>query len=129
MTTPAPSFHCFGDRLTATGVHVNLSDAQRHHIVLKAGRLLRHKPRIDRIDVEVSHDESRAPDIAVVARGRVVTRGPDIVAEAAAPDAYAAVSLLSDRLDRALRDRAAAGAPRPFARRRTPRKVYPASTP
>ncbi|WP_221031331.1 ribosome hibernation-promoting factor, HPF/YfiA family [Actomonas aquatica] len=102
------SFHRFGERLSATGVHLHLTDAMRHHIVLKAGRLLRHQPRIDWINLEVIHDQTRAADQQFVVKGRVEVKGPDLFASASADDAYKAINQAVSRLDRALRKRATA---------------------
>jgi putative sigma-54 modulation protein len=101
-----PSHHRFGERLSATGIHLKLTDALRHHIVLKAGRLLRHQPRLDWINVDVIHDQTRAPHEQFIAKGRIETKGPDLFASAACRDAYAAINLMTQRLDRALRKRA-----------------------
>lgn len=108
MINHAPSLHRFSDRLSAAGIHCKLTDALRHHIVMKAGRLLRHQPRIDHINVDLIYDQTHGPRTAFVAKGRIELKGNDLVASAAGADAYAAVNLLVTRLDRALRKRATA---------------------
>ena len=108
MNTPTPSIQAPSDRLIVAGVHLTLTDAMRHHIVLKVGRLLRHQPRIDRILVDVIHDKTRAAGEQFVAKGRVEIAGPDLFASASAGEIHAAINQMIQRLDRALRKRATA---------------------
>ncbi len=115
------TFHRFGDRLTAAGIHLNLTDALRHHIVLKAGRLLRHAPRIDAVHLEL---RQAAPDVVVVS-ARVESAGSALQRLASAADPYLAVNQVTARLDRALRKRTATADSRPRARTATPWPARP----
>lgn len=112
--TPTP----LDERIIASGIHLELTDALRDAIHTKVGKLLRHQPRIVRVRVDLDHDTTRGPGERFVAKGRIEIGGPDHVAQAAAANAYAAVDALVSLLDRALRKRATA-----YASRRRPAKA------
>lgn len=91
--------------IVLSGVHLELTDAIKAYVTSKAERLLRHNPRIIRIDFELSRPGSKdhAADFAVQAQ--IIIAGPDIVASVESDDLYKSVDLLVDKLDRALRRR------------------------
>lgn len=91
--------------IVLSGVHLELTDAIKAYVTSKAERLLRHNPRIIRIDFELARGASKdhAADYAVQAQ--IVIAGPDIVAKVESDDLYKSVDLLVDKLDRALRRR------------------------
>lgn len=97
-----------GSKLLLRGIHVSLTDAMQAAIEEKTHRLLRHEPRIDRVRIDVDHDQTRAHVSRYVAKGHIEIGGPDIVASVATEDAYKSVDLLIDKLDRQLRKRATA---------------------
>lgn len=99
--TPAPNVN---PKLLLRGIHLSLTDAMRASLSVKAERLLRHEPRIDRIRLDLEHDTSRGRNV-FVAKGHIEIGGPDMLATVAADDAYKAADLLIDKLDRLLRRR------------------------
>lgn len=106
-----------GSKLLLRGIHLTLTDAMRASLHGKAERLFRHEPRIDRIRLDVEHDATRGR-AAFVAKGHIEIGGPDLIASVAADDAYKAVDLLMDKLDRLLHRRALT-----FKARRHPRSA------
>lgn len=94
-------------KLVLRGIHVDLTAAMKASLTAKAERLFRHEPDILRlrIDVGVDHTLSRR---RFVAKGYIDIAGPDLAASTYHDDAYAAMSLLIDKLDRMLRKRATA---------------------
>ena len=94
-----------GAKILIRGIHLTLTEALRDALRAKAGRLLRHGPRIDRVRIELEHDTTRGRAV-FVAKGHIEIGGPDLVAAVAAEDAYKAADLLIDKLDRLLIRRA-----------------------
>jgi putative sigma-54 modulation protein len=92
-------------KLLIRGIHLTLTDALRTALETKSSRLLRHEPRIDRVRIDLEHDRTRGRAV-FVAKGHIEIGGPDMIATVAAEDAYKAVDLLIDKLDRHLRRRA-----------------------
>jgi putative sigma-54 modulation protein len=94
-------------KLIVRGIHVELTDAMKAAIVARAERLFRHEPHILMLRVDVERDHKRRGRM-FVAKGKVEIAGPDITASTASGDAYLAIGLLIDKLDRMLRKRATA---------------------
>ncbi len=91
-------------KLILRGIHLSLTDAMRTALETKAERIFRHEPRILRLRIDVERD-LRKGGRAFVAKGHIEIAGPDITASVAMDDAYAAINLLIDKLDRMLRKR------------------------
>ena len=102
MNPPSPEE--INAKLLLRGVHLNLTDSMRDVFHEKVGRLLRHEPRIIRVRIDVDHDTSHAKGL-YTAKGHIVISGPDLIASESSPDAYKAVDVLIDKLDRLLRNR------------------------
>ena len=94
-----------GAKLILRGIHLDLSDAMKASIQEKAGRLLRHEPRIDRIRIDVELDKTKTSKDHFIAKGQIEIFGPDLVASVDSDDAYKSVDLLVDKLDGLLRKR------------------------
>ncbi len=92
-------------KLILRGIHLELTDAMRSIIHDKVGKLLRHEPRIDRVRVDVEHDQVHNGKPHFIAKGHIEISGPDMVASVSDENAYKAVSLLIDKLDGLLRKR------------------------
>ncbi len=107
MKTDPRFVHRFGERLSASGINLQLSEAVSHHIVVKAGRLLHHQPRIDDVNIVLIRDREGAPQIQFTAKGRVERSGATLLASASGETACGAINLVVERLDRALRRQAA----------------------
>lgn len=91
-------------KLILRGIHLWLTDAMKAALATKATRLFRHEPRILRLRIDVEHD-LRGRTRVFTARGRVELAGPDLTASVTTDDAYVAINLLIDKLDRMLRKR------------------------
>lgn len=87
------------------GVHLSLTDALRAYAENKAARLGHHEERIVRIRIDVDHDDTRAASARFTAKGHVEVSGNDLIASETADDAYKAIDLLVDKLDRMIRER------------------------
>lgn len=94
-------------KLIVRGIHVELTEAMKASITAKAERLFRHEPQILLLRVDVERDHERRGRM-FVAKGHVEIAGPDITASTASSDAYLAIGLLIDKLDRMLRKRVTA---------------------
>lgn len=93
-----------GAKILLRGIHLTLTDALRDTLRGKAERLLRHARDIDRIRIDLEHDTTRGRAV-FVAKGHIEIGGPDLLASVASEDAYKAVDLLINKLDRALHRR------------------------
>ena len=93
-----------GAKILLRGIHLSLTDALRDTLRAKAERLFRHEHRIDRVRIDLNHDTSRGRAV-FVAKGHIEIGGPDLLATVASEDAYKAVDLLIDKLDRLLHRR------------------------
>lgn len=102
---PSPAPALTADKIIVRGVHLNLSDSLRAAATDKAARLLRHSDRIVRVRVDLEHDHTAGDPVSYVAKGHIEIAGPDLIARVASEDAYKALDLLIDKLDRMLRER------------------------
>jgi putative sigma-54 modulation protein len=93
-----------GAKILLRGIHLTLTDALRDTLRGKAERLLRHAPDIGRVRIDLEHDTTRGRAV-FVAKGHIEIGGPDLLASVASEDAYKAVDLLIDKLDRAIHRR------------------------
>ncbi len=100
-------------KLLLRGIHLGLTPAMTATLEAKTERLFRHEPRILRVRIDVERDV-RGRGRVFTAKGRVEIAGPDLTAAVTNEDAYAAIHLLIDKLDRMLRRRASH-----YLRRRT----------
>lgn len=94
-----------GAKLILRGIHLDLTDAMKAIIQEKAGRLLRHEPRIDRIRIDVELDKTKTTQAHFIAKAHIEISGPDIVASVDSEDAYKSIDLLVDKVDGLLRKR------------------------
>ena len=89
------------------GIHLSVTEAMRVAIESKAARLIRHEPRLLRVRIDVEN-QPRGAAPWFVAKGYLEVQGPDRYASVGSDDAYKAVDLLIDKLDRQLRKRSTA---------------------
>ncbi len=92
-------------KILMQGIHVDLSAGLQSAIREKMGTLLHHDPRIIRVNVRLHRDQKVGQDYHFTATAQVELSGPDLVARAEANDAYAAIDLLSQKLDQLLERR------------------------
>lgn len=91
-------------KLILRGINLSLTDAMKAALETKAERLFRHEPRVLRLRIDVEHDLNGRNRV-FTAKGRIEIAGPDMTASVTTSDAYAAINLLIDKLDRMLRKR------------------------
>jgi len=96
------------DKIIAQGIHMDLTDALRASIASKCERLFRHQKRIIRIRVYLEYDKRRTGKPHFIAKGHIEIGGPDMVVTMESEDAYKAIDMMAQKLDRLLRVRASA---------------------
>jgi ribosomal subunit interface protein len=112
--------------ITVKGRHTEISDRLRQHIAEKLSKLERFTQKVNRLDVEVCAERNpRQSDHRERVELTCHGKGAVIRAEAAAPDAYAALDLAATRLEARLRR--AADRRRVHHGTRTPRSVAAAT--
>ena len=94
----------FSPKLILRGIHVELTPAMKAALESKAERLFRHEPRILRLRIDVDRS-FRGVTRMFTAKGHIEIAGPDLRASVTLEDAYVAMNLLIDKLDRMLRRR------------------------
>lgn len=95
------------DKIVFRGLNLWLTEAMKAAITRKAERLFRHEPRIVRVRIGIDC-EHRRTGREFCALGQVEVHGNDLLASVIDTDAYRAIDLLVQRLDRMLRRRATA---------------------
>ena len=96
------------DKIIVQGIHMDLTDALRAAVASKCERLFRHQERIIRIRVYLEYDKRRSGKPHFIAKGHIEIGGPDMVVTMESEDAYKAIDLMAQKLDRLLRVRASA---------------------
>ena len=84
-------------QLTISGHHLDLTTALREYVTAKISRLDKHHDQITNTHVILSVDKLRQK-----AEATLHIAGADLFANAESQDLYAAIDLLSDKLDRQL---------------------------
>ena len=84
-------------QINVSGHHIEVTDALRNYVLSKLDRLERHFDRITQIDVILSVEKQRQK-----AESTVRIAGGEIYADAESDDLYAAIDMLTDKLDRQL---------------------------
>ncbi len=84
-------------QVNVSGHHVEVTDALNSYVATKLERIERHFDRITNIHVILSVEKQRQK-----AESTIRVSGGEIFAEAEADDLYAAIDLLTDKLDRQL---------------------------
>ncbi len=93
------------EKVIVRGVHLEITPALRDHALGVAERLLRHSDHLVRVRIDLEHDHTRGVGDQFAAKGHIEIGGPDLIASVRSDDAYKSLDLLSDRLDRMLRER------------------------
>lgn len=96
------------NRLIVRGVHLDITEALRAFTESKCERLFRHQARIIRIRVDLEYDKIRKGKPRFFAKGHIEIGGPDMIVTMESDDAYKAIDMMSQKLDRLLRVRASA---------------------
>ncbi len=85
-------------RLSVTGHHVEVTPALRGYVEKKLERIVRHFDQLIDVHCVLTVEKLRQKAEATLHAG-----GCDIHADATEPDMYAAIDVLSDKLDRCVR--------------------------
>ncbi len=83
--------------LTVTGRHVEVTSSMRNYVSDKMRRLERHSENLFASHVILSVERARQ-----TAEATIQVAGDSLFAEVTEPDMYAAIDLLTDKLDRQL---------------------------
>jgi len=90
--------------VVVTGRHTDVKERFRRHVEEKLEKVTQFAPRVQRIDVEVSHENNRRQsDNCERVEITVRDKGPVVRAEACADDPYAALDLAAGKLMERLR--------------------------
>ncbi len=81
--------------LTITGHHVNVTDSMRNYVTEKMDKLERHFDSVSKVHVILTVEKLRQK-----AEATVHVSGATIFADTTEGDMYAAIDLLTDKLDR-----------------------------
>ena len=83
--------------LTVTGHHLHVTDSLRHYVTSKMDRLERHSDAVTDVHVILTVEKQRQK-----AEATVNVKGAQLFADTIEEDMYAAIDLLTDKLDRQL---------------------------
>ncbi|MEM7258873.1 MAG: ribosome-associated translation inhibitor RaiA [Pseudomonadota bacterium] len=83
--------------LTISGHHLDITDSLRHFITAKMDRLERHSSDVQNIHVILNVEKLRQK-----AEATVRVKGTQLYADTSDSDMYAAIDILTDKLDRQL---------------------------
>ncbi len=97
------------NNLIISGVHLDLTDAIKNVVREKMEKLFRHEEEIQRIRVELEHNQHKTHNDDFIAKGFIDIHGPNIMVAASSDNLYKSIDILVDKLDRKLRRRARIG--------------------
>lgn len=83
--------------LTVTGHHVDVTSSMRNYVTDKMERLKRHSDNVFGVHVILTVEKARQK-----AEATIQVSGTKLYADTTEPDMYAAIDLLTDKLDRQL---------------------------
>ena len=83
--------------LTVTGHHLDVTDSLRHYVTSKMDRLERHSDAVTDVHVILTVEKQRQK-----AEATVNVKGAQLFADTIEEDMYAAIDLMTDKLDRQL---------------------------
>ena len=84
-------------QLIISGHQIDVTDSLKNYVASKIERLERHCSDISKVQVTLCVEKLRQ-----IAEATIHIRGGDVVANAESEDLYAAIDLLTDKLDRQL---------------------------
>ena len=85
--------------------NVTLTKAIEDHVLGKLDKLERLEPRVVDSRVTLEHDHTRRPERQFCCSIRLGVRGPDLFAEDHESDLYAAIDIVSKKLEQQIRKR------------------------
>lgn len=88
-----------------SGTHMDLTEALKNTVTEKVDRLFRHEEQIVRIRVDLSYDNKKRAKEEFTAKGHIEIQGKDMHVSETNDDLYKSIDLMTDKLDRMLRQR------------------------
>src|SRR3954464_8065314 len=85
--------------------NVTLTDAIEKHVLAKLDKLDRLNSHVVHARVTLEHDHMRVPERQFCCSIRLGVRGPDLFAEDRESDLYAAIDIVSKKLEQQIRKR------------------------
>ena len=92
-------------KLILTTHNVTLTKAIEDHVLAKLDKLDHMDQRAVDVRVTLEHDHTRAPQKQFSCSMRLAVRGPDLFAEDRESDLYAAIDLVSKKIEQQIRKR------------------------
>jgi putative sigma-54 modulation protein len=92
-------------KLILTPHNVTLTDAIENHIVDRIEKLGHLDPRAINARVTIEHDHNKVPERQFKCSIRITEPGPDLFAEDAEADLYAAIDLVAKKIEQQIRKR------------------------
>lgn len=92
-------------KLVLTSHNVTLTDAIESHIISRIEQLEHLDPRAIDARVTIEHDHAKVPDRQFKCSIRITEPGPDLFAEDAETDLYAAIDLVAKKIEQQMRKR------------------------
>lgn len=92
-------------KLILTSHNVTLTDAIEKHIVTRIEQLEHMDPRAIDARVTIEHDHAKVTERQFKCSIRIAVPGPDLFAEDAESDLYAAIDLVSKKIEQQMRKR------------------------
>src|SRR5215471_6418339 len=100
-----PRLHLGDMKLILSTHNVTLTKAIEDHVLGKLDKLERYDHRAIDARVTLEHDHTRAPDRQFCCSIRLAVRGPDLFAEDHESDLYAAIDIVSKKVEQQIRKR------------------------
>lgn len=94
-----------GMKLILSTHNITLTDAIENHIVSRIEQLEHLDPRAIDARVVIEHDHAKVPERQFKCSIRLTEPGPDLFAEDAETDLYAAIDLVAKKLEQQIRKR------------------------
>jgi putative sigma-54 modulation protein len=92
-------------KLVLTTHNITLTDAIESHIVSRIEQIEHLEPRAIDARVVIEHDHAKVPERQFKCSMRVTEPGPDLFAEDAETDLYAAIDLVAKKIEQQIRKR------------------------
>ncbi|MEI7728827.1 MAG: ribosome-associated translation inhibitor RaiA [Verrucomicrobiota bacterium] len=92
-------------KLVLTTHNITLTDAIENHIVSKVEKLEHFDKWVVDVRVTIEHDNTKVPERQFTCRMRLGVRGRDLFAEDHESDLYAAIDLVTKKIEQQIRTR------------------------
>jgi putative sigma-54 modulation protein len=92
-------------KLVLTTHNITLTDAIQNHVQSRIDQLGHLEPRAIDARVTIEHDHAKVPERQFKCSIRITEPGPDLFAEDAETDLYAAIDLVAKKIEQQIRKR------------------------